>query len=114
MNELFIAAIPSAITGFCFWYLERKIVQREEADAEDRKRRQKERDEREQRREQFEFHVLQSVNASVALSEATAKAMQRIPDARCNGDMHEALEYATKVKREQRDFMTRQGIKQVI
>ena len=114
MQELFIAAIPSAITGFCFWYLERRIAQREDEDKEDRKLRQQEMDEREQRREEFEFYVLQSVNASVALSEATAKALQRIPEAHCNGDMTEALEYASKVKHKQKEFLFRQGIKTVI
>ena len=114
MHELFLAAIPSAITGFCFWFLERKIAQREEAEREERQRRQKQTDEREERREQFEFHVLQSVNASVALSEATARAVQRIPDAHCNGDMSQALEYATSVKRAQKDFMLKQGIKSIV
>ena len=114
MHELFIAAIPSAITGFCFWFLERKIAEREEEEKEERKRRQREMDEREERREQFEFHVLQSVNASIVLSEATAKAVQRIPEAKCNGDMSDALEYATRMKQEQREFLFKQGLKNVI
>ena len=42
--------------------------------------------------------------SAIALAEATAKAVQRIPDAKCNGDMHAALEYAQKVKHEQKDF----------
>ena len=114
MHELFIAAIPSAITAFCFWYIERRIVKREEDEKEERKQRQAEIDAREERREQFEFHVLQSVNASVALSEATAKALQRIPEAKCNGDMADALEYATRMKQEQREFLFKQGLKNVI
>ena len=36
--------------------------------------------------------------------------MQRIPDAHCNGDMKAALEYARKIKHEQKDFLTEQGI----
>lgn len=108
------AGIPSAVVGFAFWILERKIAQREAEDKEERKKRQAEADERENRREEFEFCVLQSVNAAVALSEATARAVQRIPDAHCNGDMTEALEYASKVKREQKNFLFRQGIKNVM
>ena len=36
--------------------------------------------------------------------------MQRIPDAHCNGDMHDALAYATRVKHDTKDFMTQQGV----
>ena len=46
----------------------------------------------------------------VALGEATAKAVQRIPDAHCNGDMKGALEYATTVKHRQKEFLTKQGV----
>ena len=47
---------------------------------------------------------------TMALSEATARAVQRIPDAHCNGDMHAALEYATKIKHEQKDFLHEQAV----
>ena len=43
-------------------------------------------------------------------AQATARAVQRIPDAHCNGDMHAALEYATSVKHKQKDFLTKQGV----
>ena len=45
-----------------------------------------------------------------AVREATAKAVQRIPDAHCNGDMHDALNYAANIKHKQKDFLTKQGI----
>ena len=48
--------------------------------------------------------------ASITLGEATAKAVQRIPDAHCNGDMHAALAYATEVKNKHRDFIRKQGV----
>ena len=51
-----------------------------------------------------------TINASLALGEATARAVQRIPDAKCNGDMHAALEYAQKVKHEQKDFLREQAL----
>ena len=49
-----------------------------------------------------------------ALGEATAKAVQRIPDAHCNGDMHAALDYASKVKHAQREVVSRCGIKSIV
>ena len=48
------------------------------------------------------------------LGEATARAVQRIPDAHCNGDMHAALDYAQKVKHEQKDFLNEQALKQIV
>lgn len=60
-----------------------------------------------------ELYILKSVGAAIALGEATARAVQRIPDAKCNGDMHAALEYAQKVKHEQKDFLNEQAIKAV-
>lgn len=70
--------IPSAITGFCFWCLEHHMEKREERDKEERKKRQKEQDEREQAREKGELCIINCINASLALGEATAKAVQRI------------------------------------
>lgn len=94
--------IPSAITAFCFWLLERKI-----------EKRQKEQDKKDDARKQNEIIVLKGVNAAIALGEATARAVQRIPDANCNGDMHQALAYAEKIKHEQKDFLTEQGVEAI-
>lgn len=131
-----ICGIPSALTvaivGFFVWLLERSIVKRETArTAEEAKRetaraaeeakREKaraaeeakleaERTKQENSRKVFEKNLLASTNAALALGEATARAVQRIPDAHCNGDMHAALNYAAKIKHEQRDFLAAQGI----
>lgn len=97
----FIAAmgIPSAIMGFIVWKLERKISAREKR-AEEQDAAQKD----------FFLLMVQSTGAAIALGEATAKAVQRIPDAHCNGDMHEALNYATDIKHKQKNFLAKQGI----
>lgn len=47
------------------------------------------------------------------MSEATAKAMQRIPDAKCNGDMHKALDYEQEAKHDLENFLTRQGVNHI-
>lgn len=120
-----ICGIPSALTvaivGFFVWLLERSIVKRETARAEEEAKREKaraaeeakleaERAKQENSRKAFEKNLLASTNAALAVSEATARAVQRIPDAHCNGDMHAALNYAAKIKHEQRDFLAAQGI----
>ncbi len=106
-------SIPSAVTGFCFWLVERKINRKEAKEQRTREQRQKEIEEKERLREESQFLILQAVNASIALGEATAKAVQRIPDAHCNGDMHEALEYATKIKHKQKEHLMKQGIQNI-
>ncbi len=103
ISALVIAlSIPSGITGFCFWLLERKMENRE-----------KERAKKEAVREKQEFLIVKSIGAAIALGEATAEAVSRIPDAHCNGDMHAALIYARNVKHEQKDFLTQQGIEAI-
>lgn len=94
--------IPSAITGFCFRRLERRMAERE-----------KERKKKEAIREKQELLIVKSIGAAISLGEATAEAVARIPDAHCNGDMHAALEYARKIKNEQKDFITQQGIEAI-
>lgn len=110
MKDILLAVLPSAFTGFCFWLIQRKIqkkdAERDKKEAENRKKEE----EREKLREKNELLLVQSVGAAIALGEATARAVQRIPDAHCNGDMHAALEYAAKVKHEQKEFLTAQGI----
>lgn len=96
---LCIMGVPTAATGLFVWLLQRWISKKE-----------KKREEIEGKREKLQLQLVRSVNASIALSEATAKAVQRIPDAHCNGDMHDALDFAERIKQEQREFLTEQGV----
>ena len=97
----FVAAmgIPGAIMGFIVWKLERRMDDRE-----------KEAQQHEKAQKDLMVLLVESTSASIALGEATAKAVQRIPDAHCNGDMKGALEYATTVKHRQKEFLTKQGV----
>lgn len=97
----FVAAmgIPSAIMGLIIWRLERRIDKREKEQAA-----------REQGQKDLFVLIVQGTNAAIALGEATARAVQRIPDAHCNGDMHDALDYAADIKHKQKGFLTRQGV----
>lgn len=110
---IIMLGIPSAFTGFCFWLLERKIQRREEQDKRDRERRQAEVDRRDKSRKEYERYQISMISASMALSVAVAEAVQRIPDAHCNGEMHAALEYAKRIKGEQKDFLTKMAIENI-
>ena len=94
-----LLGLPTAITAFCFWLLQQRITKRDKAQ-----------EERERAREKNEVLIIKGVGAAIALGEATAEAVQRIPDAHCNGDMHAALEYARKFKHEHKEFLTEQSV----
>lgn len=76
-------------------------------------KRDKEREEKEKNTEQLMLLNLRSSRATLILSTATARAVQRIPDAHCNGDMTEALKEAAEIQNEEKDFMFEQGIKHI-
>lgn len=107
MIELLIAAgIPSAIfsaiIGFIVWYFQRKITKR---DAE--------REEREKNVEKLMLMMINSSRATNVLATATARAVQRIPEAQCNGDMTAALAEADALIKEERKFLADQGLKHI-
>lgn len=94
--------IPTGFTGLMFWLIQRKIDSNEKA-----------RNEKEQNTERFMLLIMQNTRATNVLAEATARAVQRIPDARCNGDMTAALAQAAKIQKEEKDFLFDQGIKHI-
>lgn len=103
MEALLIAAgIPTAVCGFMFWMLKRHIDKRE--------REQKEHD---QNMQKMMMMIMQTGRANNVLAVATARAVQRIPDAKCNGDMTSALEEASRIQKEEKDFLMQMGIKRV-
>ena len=109
--QTFVAmGVPTAASGFFFWLIQRKIAKRDEEQKKEREQRQREIDERDRQRKEYEICQLNMIVASMALAEATASAVERIPDAHCNGDMHAALDYATKVKHDHKGFLHEQAI----
>ena len=102
MQFLLAMGVPAAITGLLVWWLKRYI------DKRDRKA-----EEREKSTERLMLMMLQTSRAPNVLAEATAKAVQRIPDAHCNGDMTAALERAEKIQKEEQQFMFDQGIRHI-
>lgn len=94
--------IPSAVTGLLVWWL-KKYIDKRDAKME----------EREANTEKLMLMIMKTGRATNILAEATAKAVQRIPDAQCNGDMKAALEQAAQIQKEEKDFMFDQGIKHI-
>lgn len=104
ITHIFVAivaamGVPSALFAFALGRFERRLNAREQ-----------EQDERQAAQAKSMELLVQSSGAAISLAEATARAVQRIPDAHCNGDMHAALEYAATVKHRQKDFLAAQGI----
>lgn len=97
------AGIPSALVGLLAWALERRIAQQEKA-----------RQQRDEKREELELLILDNVSAAMELSEATARAVARIPDSHCNGDMHSALEKADLSKAKRHQFFEQQGLEHIL
>ena len=94
--------IPSAITGMAVWWLKKQMDKRDAA-----------LDEKEKNTERMILLIAQNSRATYTVAEATAKAVQRIPDANCNGDMTEALSKAKKLQMEEQQFLIDQGIKRI-
>lgn len=112
-NFLITMGIPTAITGLIVWFFKRYLDKR---DSEKEKREAEEkaaREEREKNTETLMLMIMQTSRATNVLAEATAKAVQRIPDAHCNGDMKDALERANRIQKEEQQFLIDQGIKHI-
>lgn len=90
------AGIPSLFLGIMLQRVTHKVDK-----AEQRRRAQ------ERTREEFEKFQLDSLTAVMKLSEANAIALQ---NGKCNGETHAALDYMKTVKRDQRAFLTKQGL----
>ena len=94
--------IPSTITGFGIWLLKRKIEKNE-----------KQRAEKENNLQDLVLMMLQTTRANAVGITAVAKAIQRIPDAHCNGDMTKALEYMKTIQEKEKDFLMDKGVKHI-
>lgn len=103
MWEIILAwGIPSALVGFGFWLIKKYIDKREAK-----------REEKDSNTERLILMMLRMGKANNILAEATARAVQRIPDAKCNGDMTAALAEAEAIRKEEKEFMFEQGVKHI-
>ena len=102
LDILAAAGIPTAVTGLMVWWLKRYIDKQGKKAAE-----------QEKNKEQFMLKIMQNTRANSVLSVAIAKAIERIPDAHCNGDMHEALKVMEEVEKDEKDFLMEMGVKHI-
>lgn len=99
ITVIIAASIPSSVTGFGFWLLQKKISKRD-----------REQEHKDEIRKKNEILIIKGVNAAIALGEATATALK---NGHTNGETDAALAYAAQVKHDQKDFLTEQGIENI-
>lgn len=119
MSEAIICALIAALSAIIVGYINYRSQRKTKQELSDEMKRNKaERLEQERSKEnarkEFELNMIRGITASITLSEATAKAVQRIPDCHCNGDMTTALEEEGKAKKELQDFLARQGVNNIV
>lgn len=97
-----VFGIPAAITGLGVWWFKRRI-EHNEAKAK----------ERESNLEALVLMMMQTTRANTVGITAIAKAVQRIPDAQCNGDMTAALAEMETIQKKEQQFIIDKGIKYI-
>ena len=113
MEILVTWGVPTAITGLLLWFFKRHINQKD-AEREEKEAAEKAAaEEREKNYERMMLMIMQTSRATYVVAEATAKAVQRIPDAHCNGDMTSALAEAARIQKEEQEFLIDQGVRHI-
>lgn len=97
---ILLFGIPTAITGLGVYFIKRRI-EKNEAKAK----------EHEQNLEALVLMMMQTSRANTVGITAIARAIQRIPDAHCNGDMTEALAQMEAIQKKEQQFVMDKGIK---
>lgn len=115
MTEAIVCAVIAAVAAIAVGIINAVSQKKTKQDlsAEFQKKLQDE-VEKEKARQKYEVYMIKGIMASNSLSEATARAVQRIPDAHCNGDMEAALEEKEKIKKEIQLFLAKQGVNNII
>ncbi len=114
VDVVVFGVIQAVVTSMGIWLIQRSITKRDKVVEKREAARCEAAERREKEREDMEYNLLTAVNASMALGEATARAVQRIPDAHCNGDMTAALSYTTEVKHDLKNFLNRKAVEKIV
>lgn len=100
IEVLVFFGIPSAITGLAVWWFKRRMEINEKKQID-----------RERNLEELVLLMINSTRANNVGIKAIASAVQRIPDAHCNGDMTAALEKMEEIQQKEKQFLMDKGIK---
>lgn len=100
LQILLTFGIPTAITSIAIWCFQRKTEKREAKTKE-----------HEANLESLILMMMQTSRANTVGITAIARAIQRIPDAHCNGDMTAALEQMETIQKKEQQFVMDKGIK---
>lgn len=104
MQYLLLFGIPTAITttvlSVIVWLFKKHLDKSEKL-----------RQEREKNLEDLILKMMQSTRASCVCVRAIASAVQRIPDAHCNGDMTRALATMDAAQQDEKQFLIDKGVK---
>lgn len=99
---IMLFGIPSAITGLGIWWFKRRVEASE-----------KKNQEQQENIEALIMMMVQSSKANQIGITAIARAVQRIPDAQCNGDMTKALEEMEEIQKKEKQFLIDKGVKYI-
>ena len=110
ITALIALGVPAALVSFFFWLIKRYINKRDQQKETAQAVKEQQIAERDKRQEDMQMLMMQSIRACVILSEATARAVQRIPDAKCNGDMTKALAEVEDIQTKQKTYVMRLGL----
>ena len=99
---LISAGIPAAMFGLLLWWVKKRIEKNEAKSIEQQKN-----------IESLIMMIIQSSKANQIGITAIARAVQRIPDAKCNGDMVAALTEMEEIQKKEKQFLMDKGIKYI-
>lgn len=100
MSTILCAAIPSFVSGFGLYLISKTMTAHQTTQ-----------EKRESDRIEGETHVLKTLMDTAEATKAIATAIQRIPDAHCNGDMKAAIKKMDASIASQREFLRKQAVK---
>lgn len=102
----------TGILSALIWYFEHKTQRREQLRDKKHDEKAAEDMKRERKRDETLDFILKESDVALNVSTATARAVQRIPDAHCNGDMSSALAEADEIRKEKDERFRKATIKE--
>ena len=94
--------VVAGVVSLGFWWVKKQIDKKEA-----------ERKAQEEATRSLILIMIKESRSANILAMATAKAVQRIPDAQCNGDMTSAIEQAEALLKEEKNFLSSQALKHI-